>query len=76
MDSRREDIVVMAKTPTKMSTFRFDLDFIDLLNTWSFVSKTEKTTLLTEAFKIYTSLPQNEDMNTKVQTVLEQMKDD
>ena len=76
MDFRNEDIVLMSKIPTKMNTFRFDLDFIDLLNTWSFVSKTEKTRLLIEAFKIYTSLPQNKDMNAKVQMILEQMKDD
>ena len=76
MDFRNEDIVLMAKAPTKMNTFRFNLDFIDLLNTWSFVSKTEKTRLLTEAFKAYTNLPQNSDMNAKVQMILEQMKDD
>jgi hypothetical protein len=74
MGLRKEDF--MAKTPTKMSTFRFDLDFIDLLNTWSFVSKTEKTTLLTEAFKTYTQLPQNKDMNAKVHKILEQIKED
>jgi len=73
MDLRNEDFM---STTKKMSTFRFDLDFIDLLNTWSFVSKTEKTTLLTEAFKIYTSLPQNKDMNAKVQMILEQLKED
>lgn len=74
VDSRNEDY--MSKMPTKMNTFRFDLDFVDLLNTWSFVSKTEKTTLLTEAFKIYTTLPQNADMNAKVKMILEQMKED
>ena len=76
MGLRKEDFMSNAKQPTKMNTFRFELDFIDLLNTWSFVSKTEKTRLLTEAFKIYTSLPQNKDMNAKVNMILESMKED
>jgi hypothetical protein len=75
---RKEDFMANSKNrpPTKMNTFRFDLEFVDLLNTWSFVSKTEKTILLQEAFKAYATLPQNRDMNAKVQMILENLKDD
>lgn len=66
----------MAKLPTKSSTFRFDLEFVDLLNTWSFVSKKEKTQLLMEAFRSFTKMKQNEDIHAKVEMILEQMKEE
>jgi hypothetical protein len=64
------------KQQTKTSSFRFDLDFIDLLNTWAFVSKREKTVLLQEAFIAYTKMKQNEDVNSKVEMILESLKEE
>ena len=64
------------KPQTKTSSFRFDLEFIDLLNTWSFVSKKEKTLLLQEAFITYTKMQQNEHINSKVEMILESLKEE
>ncbi|MHA6530212.1 hypothetical protein [Paenibacillus sp. BAC0078] len=64
----------MAKSKTT-SSFRFDDDFIDLLNTWSFVSKKEKSILLQEAFREFTNLPQNADIAKKVELVTESLKE-
>lgn len=75
MHSGIEEFIDM-KTSTKTTSFRFELDFIDLLNTWSFVSKKEKTQLLQEAFRAYTKMKQNEDVNEKVKMILENLKED
>ncbi|ANY68672.1 hypothetical protein BBD42_21025 [Paenibacillus sp. BIHB 4019] len=65
----------MTKSKTT-SSFRFDIDFIDLLNTWSFVSKREKGALLQEAFREYTKMKQNSDIAEKVNMILESLKED
>ncbi|GMX60616.1 hypothetical protein Elgi_06850 [Paenibacillus elgii] len=65
----------MTKSKTT-SSFRFDIDFIDLLNTWSFVSKREKSALLQDAFREYTKMKQNSDIAEKVNMILESLKED
>ncbi|MBA9086580.1 hypothetical protein D3C81_2174300 [compost metagenome] len=65
----------MTKSKTT-SSFRFDIDFIDLLNTWSFVSKREKTVLLQDAFREYAKMKQNSDIAEKVNMILESLKED
>ncbi|WP_020615713.1 hypothetical protein [Paenibacillus daejeonensis] len=61
----------MTKSKTTTS-YRFDDDFIDLLDTWAFVSQTEKGVLLQEAFRSYTE--QNPGMSEKVQKVQQIMR--
>ncbi|MHA6533709.1 hypothetical protein [Paenibacillus sp. sgz500992] len=65
----------MTKSKTT-SSFRFDIDFIDLLNTWSFVSKKEKGVLLQDAFREYAKMKQNSDVAQKVNMILESLKED
>lgn len=65
----------MTKSKTT-SSFRFDIDFIDLLNTWSFVSKREKSVLLQDAFREYAKMKQNSDIAEKVNMILESLKED
>lgn len=65
----------MTKSKTT-SSFRFDIDFIDLLNTWSFVSKREKSALLQDAFREYAKMKQNSDIADKVNMILESLKED
>lgn len=63
----------MTKSETTTS-FNFDNDFIELLNTWAFVSKIEKGALLQEAFREYARLEQNSDVAEKVNRVSEILK--
>ncbi|MDF2648481.1 MAG: hypothetical protein K0Q73_4286 [Paenibacillus sp.] len=65
----------MTKSKTT-SSFRFDIDFIDLLNTWSFVSKREKGVILQDAFREYTKMKQNSDIAEKVNKILDSLKED
>lgn len=65
----------MTKSKTT-SSFRFDIDFIDLLNTWSFVSKREKSALLQDAFREYVKMKQNSDTADKVNMILESLRED
>ena len=60
---------MVAKSKTTTS-FRFDDDFIELLNAWSFVSNKEKGDLLQDAFREYTKLKQNAGVAEKVDKVL------
>ncbi|MCG7406755.1 hypothetical protein MH117_04935 [Paenibacillus sp. ACRRX] len=63
----------MTKSKTTTS-FRFDTDFIDLLDAWSFVSGKDKGVLLQEAFCEYTKMQQNVDIASKVKKVTEILK--
>jgi hypothetical protein len=63
----------MAKSETT-SSFRFDNDFIDLLNIWSFVSKKEKGVLLQDAFREYIKMEQNSETAEKVNKISEILK--
>ncbi|MEK8128644.1 hypothetical protein WMW72_12075 [Paenibacillus filicis] len=63
----------MTKSKTTTS-FKFDDDFIALLDAWAFVTKQEKGVLLQEAFREYIKTEQNSDVAGKVNTVLEIMK--
>ncbi|GAA4827884.1 hypothetical protein GCM10023310_00690 [Paenibacillus vulneris] len=63
----------MTKSETTTS-FRFDNDFIDLLNTWSFVTNKEKGVLLQEAFREYIKLNQNANIAQKVDRVSKILK--
>ncbi|MEY9097087.1 hypothetical protein [Paenibacillus sp. RC84] len=65
----------MTKSDTTTS-FRFDDDFIELLNTWSFMTKKEKGALLQDAFREYAQLEHNSDVAQKVNTIMEIMKED
>jgi hypothetical protein len=58
----------MAKSDTTTS-FRFNNDFIDLLNIWSFVSKKEKGVLLQDAFREYIKMEQNSETAEKVNKI-------
>ena len=60
--------------PIKTTTsFRFEAEFIDLLNTWSFVTKKEKNLLIQEAFREYTKMKKNEYFAGQVKSVIESM---
>jgi hypothetical protein len=63
----------MAKSDTTTS-FRFNNDFIDLLNIWSFVSKKEKGVLLQDAFREYIKMEQNSETAEKVNKISEILK--
>jgi hypothetical protein len=63
----------MKKSDTTTS-FRFDNDFIDLLNIWSFVSKKEKGVLLQDAFREYIKMEQNSETAEKVNKISEILK--
>ncbi|CAM4410891.1 hypothetical protein [Paenibacillus xylanexedens] len=58
----------MAKSKTTTS-FRFEDDFIELLDTWSFVTNKEKGVLLQEAFREFAKMEQNADTAAKVKKV-------
>jgi predicted transcriptional regulator len=58
----------MSKSKTTTS-FRFDDDFIGLLNAWSLVTRTDKAALLQEAFREYIKLDRNADTAKKVNRV-------
>ncbi|ANY67291.1 hypothetical protein BBD42_13015 [Paenibacillus sp. BIHB 4019] len=61
----------MTKSDTTTS-YKFDDDFIKLLDAWSYATKKDKGTLLQEAFREYTQ--QNSDIARKVNTVSEILK--
>ncbi|WP_217562743.1 hypothetical protein [Paenibacillus sp. GbtcB18] len=65
----------MTKSDTTTS-FRFDDDFIELLNTWSFMTKKDKGALLQDAFREYARLEQNSDVAKKVNSISEILKKD
>ncbi|MNB81427.1 hypothetical protein D3C75_282090 [compost metagenome] len=58
----------MTKSKTT-SSFRLADDFIDLLDTWAFVTQVEKGVLLQEAFREYIKMKQNSDVAEKVEKV-------
>jgi predicted transcriptional regulator len=64
----------MTKSKTT-SSFRFDNDFIDLLDTWAFVTKKEKGVLLQDAFREYIKMEHNSNSALKVDRVIESLKE-
>lgn len=63
----------MAKSETTTS-YRFDNDFIELLNTWSFITKRDKGDLLQDAFREYTKTTGAVDVAQKVNKVMKIIK--
>jgi predicted DNA-binding protein len=64
----------MMKKSETTTSFRFDSEFIELLNTWSFVSKKEKGVLLQDAFREYIKMEQNSETAEKVNKISEILK--
>lgn len=63
----------MAKSNTTTS-YKFDDDFIALLDTWAHVTGKDKGSLLESAFGEYSKMPQNSAIAKKVDTVTKILK--